>query len=147
MREINFWLFIGMGFTIIFWWAVISLLFKYLRYRNRLKLREMVHKERMAAIEKGISPPELPEESLEHLSEERMWESYSFGNHRINKLALALGLVLLFGGIGFIISMSVFHDISFGLLGVIPIMIGIGLLIYYHLTKEHNQKARKEQQD
>jgi hypothetical protein len=145
MRDINIWIIVVL--TIIFWWAVISLLFKYLRYSNRLKLRELFHKERIAAIEKGISLPELPEDTLEHLSEEKMWESYSFGNHRINRLALALGLVLLFGGIGFIISMSIFHDLSFGLLGVIPIMIGIGLLIYYHLTKESNQKDKKAQQD
>jgi hypothetical protein len=139
MRDINIWIIAVL--TIIFWWAVISLLFKYLRYRNRLKLREMAHKERIAAIEKGISLPELPDDALEHLSEERMWESYNSGNHRINKLALALGLVLLFGGIGFIISMSIFHNLSYGLLGVIPVMIGIGLLIYYRITKEPNQKS------
>jgi hypothetical protein len=139
MRDISLWILVG--WLIIFWWGVVSLLFKYLRYRNRLKLRELFHKERIAAIEKGISLAELPEDALEHLSEERMWESYNSGNHRINKLALALGLVLLFGGIGFIISMSIFRNLSFGLLGVIPVMIGIGLLIYYRLTKEPSQKS------
>ena len=139
MDEAGFLIFIVL--TLIFWWGLVSLLVKYFRYKNRLKLRELVHKERMVAMEKGIPPPELPEESLEHLSEERMWESYNSGNHRINKLALALGLVLLFGGMGFIISMSIFHNLSYGLLGVIPVMIGIGLLIYYHMTKEPSQKS------
>jgi hypothetical protein len=139
MRDISLWILVG--WLIIFWWGVVSLLFKYLRYRNRLKLRELFHKERIAAIEKGISLPESPEESLQLVSDEKIWESNSFGNHRINKLALALGLVLLFGGIGFIISMSIFRNLSFGLLGVIPVMIGIGLLIYYRLTKEPSQKS------
>jgi hypothetical protein len=58
--------------------------------------------------------------------------------------------VLLFGGIGVSLTFAALPDNfkieTFGLrggeaFGIIPVMIGIGLLIYYYLTKESNQKS------
>jgi hypothetical protein len=154
MGDMGLWILVV--WLIIFWWGVVSLLVKYLRHRNRLKLREIVHKERMTAIEKGVPLPELPEVTLEHLQDEEIWRGSIIGNQQMRKLALALGLVLLFGGIGVSLTFAALPDNfkieTFGLrggeaFGIIPVMIGIGLLIYYRLTKEPNQKAKKEQQD
>jgi hypothetical protein len=148
MKDISMWILVG--WLIIFWWGVVSLTVKYLRHRNRLKLREIVHKERMAAIEKEIPLPELPEVTLEHLQDEKIWAGSIIGNHQMRKLALAIGLVLLFGGIGVSLTFAALPDNfkieTFGLrggeaFGIIPVMIGIGLLIYYRLTKEPNQKS------
>lgn len=143
-----------LAFAWVFGWAGISILMKYLQHRNRLKLREMIHKERMIAIEKGIPLSKLPEEDPTLLKDEKLWAAQIFGkmtgNHYGRKLALALGLVILFGAIGWIITLSLFRENTLfeigllgrgsALLGIIPLMIGIGLILYYRLARESKSK-------
>jgi len=66
----------------IFGWAFFGLLARRMRDKAKLARLEMAHKERMAAMEKGIPLPELPD--LEH----------HFGRGRDPRQSLLLGGIL-----------------------------------------------------
>jgi hypothetical protein len=126
----------------LFGWAGLVILAKHLRNRNRLRTREMIHKERMLAMEKGVPLGELPD----HLSQAENGEGESYLPNIYGdwdrKIALGLGLVVLFGGIGtaigfLLIPASLDPEKLRGLasMGLIPTLIGVGLLLYYRLSR------------
>lgn len=124
----------------IFGWAGLVILAGYLKKRSRLKLREMIHKERMLAMEKGVPLSELPD----HLAVEAADDDVGLGpaGDWGRKAALALGLVFLFGGIGLAAGFWLMpagketEEIrSAASLGLIPFMLGVGLLLYYRLSR------------
>ena len=102
------------------------------RYRIRL---EMIQKERLVAMEKGIPMPELPEyddgrrPSFEALAE-RM---------RVHpRWPLGAGALLIVGGIGVTIALRLSHDpmhYEVWSMGLIPIFVGFGLFLHYRLTR------------
>lgn len=111
----------------------------HLRQLRTLKLMEMRHRERLAAIEKGLAVPEPPREP------ESMIVIGGVGNGgtgSYERAALASGLVLTLGGAGFLVALSVMAQIqnlsklaAIAVLGLIPMLVGAGLLLYVVLCR------------
>ena len=95
----------------------------YLNYRKRREMFALVHQERMAAIEKGIELPPLPEEFFR--------EDHGPRRPRSAHSTLLLGLILLFLGLAvwsamFFTGQGAVSTWSFVLIGL-----GAAFLIYY----------------
>lgn len=109
----------------------------HLRQQKALRIREMQHRERLAAIEKGLAVPEPPSEP-EHM----IVIGGTGGDGGLSdRAALVAGLVLLLGGAGFfgafsLLSGSRLEEIAaFAPLGLIPMLVGVGLLLYFFLSR------------
>jgi hypothetical protein len=103
-------------------------------YRKRLRLMELYHTERMAAIERGMELPPLPLELID-------------GRTRRRRSSLLPGLVWLFIGLAVVLSSLIggeFDD-DFPLFGgFIPLGIGLAYLIYYGIEGRHTEKLQLE---
>ncbi len=127
---------------LIFGWASVVILAKHVRERGRLKVRNMIHEERMRAMEKGVSLGEFPD----HLSAENwgddVWVPHKRDGDWDRKIALGLGLVMMLGGAGTAILLFFPSDrIVSGDLreiapaGLIFMLMGAGLLLYHYLSR------------
>ena len=108
---------------------------QYLKLRKRHLEREMLHRERLLAMEKGIPLPEFPT-----LAEEPSGSllDYLSGSIAIPKLALGCGLILIFGGAGIVAAFIIAPDSELHKVwsvGLIPGFIGVGLILYYLLIR------------
>lgn len=96
----------------------IPIVFMVLNYRKRVRLVELHHTERMAAIERGMEIPPLPVELIDGMGQRR------------RRSSLLPGLVWMFVGLAVLISVrSLAEDEA--LLGLIPTGVGLAYLIYY----------------
>jgi hypothetical protein len=97
----------------------IPIVFAIVDYRRRRDIVEAHHKERMAAIERGMELPPLPESFFR-----------SFNNARKPSHLLG-GLIWLFVGLGLFVALREVagHDVAY--FALIPIGVGLALLIYY----------------
>jgi hypothetical protein len=123
MRDDFFWALFGGGF-IVFWALIISWT-QHLRAMRRLRVRELVHKERVLSLEKGLP---LPEEGVTGGPLPVLLQS----------LSLALGLLLFFVGIGLSLAFYLTPDADSSnrwAMGLIPAMAGIGLLLYSWISR------------
>jgi hypothetical protein len=111
----------------------IAMLAILLDYRKRRDLLNCYHRERMAAIEKGIDCPPWPDRLL---SEEDA--SPSPRRH------LLTGLVWLFIGLGAMVAVYAVVDLSRALFGLIPVGIGAAHLIYYAVEGRKEADAADE---
>jgi hypothetical protein len=113
-----------------------------LRNRQRLRLHEMAHLERMLAIEKGIPVSEVPAGSDFDAWLDEAWTDRLLDDGRDRRVALALGLVMLFAGAGALLLAWRLPGSSIDAetlklaasLGLVPLMASFGLLLYYRLT-------------
>ena len=120
----------------------LGLLRRDLRSRQRLRLHEMAHQERMLAMEKGLPISEVPDGSDFNAWLDELWTDRLFDGGRDRRVALALGLVLLFAGSGALLLAWRLPNSSADAaalklaawLGLIPLMASFGLLLYYRLT-------------
>lgn len=84
------------------------------RHRQLLQRTELRHKERMAALEKGIDlPPDPPEMDIRR------------------PRFLLKGLVWSFTGAGVYIALDALAGADEAKLGVIPVAVGLAYLVYY----------------
>jgi hypothetical protein len=84
------------------------------RHRQLLQRTDLRHKERMAAIEKGIDlPPDPPEMDIRR------------------PRFLLKGLVWSFTGAGVFIALDALAGADEAKLGVIPVAVGLAYLVYY----------------
>jgi len=97
----------------------IPIVFMALNYRKRVRLVELHHAERMAAIERGMEIPPLPMELIDGM-----------GGKRRRRSSLLPGLVWLFVGLAVLISVRSLAE-NEALLGLIPTGVGLAYLIYY----------------
>jgi hypothetical protein len=88
-------------------------------YRRKRDIVEANHKERMAAIERGMELPALPESFYQSIKPARR-SSY-----------LLPGLVWLFVGMGIFIALGAIAGAEVRMLGLIPAGVGLALLIYH----------------
>ena len=121
-----------------------TILRRHLREAKLLRLREISHKERMMAMERDLPVPKADANRLDSLLGEG--EGADTGPDRINSTsvhwirlaALALGLTFLFGGVGLVPGLY-FQSDPFARgtwpLGLVPIFIGTGLLIFVRLSR------------
>jgi len=91
-----------------------------LSYLKRKHIFTLYHQERMAALEKGVDLPPLPDALLT--------EDAKVRNPR---RLLLRGLVWLFVGLGIIIAGFCSSGLKHSLFGLIPAGIGLAHLIYY----------------
>lgn len=106
----------------------IGMLSLFLDYRKKREMFAMHHKERMAAIDKGMEVPPLPAEFFQDSRRVRTLGDY-----------LRRGLILLLVGIAITIALydTVRHNYLWGLL---PTAVGIANLLYYYFE---SRKARR----
>ena len=97
----------------------IPIVFTIVDYRRKKDIVEANHKERMAAIERGMELPALPESFYQSMKPARR-SSY-----------LLPGLVWLFVGIGLIVSLGAVAGEDVRMFGLIPAGGGLALLIYH----------------
>jgi hypothetical protein len=128
---------------IIFGIIAAILMRKHYHEAKLVRLREIVHVERMKAMEQGIELPHSDADQLQQLigsgradqepdgiSQSRMlWIRFS---------SLGLGLACIFGGIGASLGLVLQRDLDVAgtwAVGFIPLLLGIGLLFFYRLSK------------
>ena len=142
MNEEYFWAVFGLVW--IFGWVVVWYLRRRAAERRSLALRELVHRERMAALERGVPLPEIP-------AEEEMtpaWLTPEAERMRalwLSRLALIAGCVSLFGGLGVCAGFYWAPDRGFyGMwtLGLMPALTGVGFLLYV-LLASFGDRARE----
>jgi len=123
---------------VVFGFVGFGILQKFLRSQSVGRRREMIHKERMAAMEKG-----LPIDSLGLDQELSMKNEVSGQNQEkvlvwVRLVALCLGLFFLLVGIGMCIAFHFAHmqDLNtIWTVGFIPVLGGIGLLLFVVLSR------------
>ncbi len=94
-------------------------------HRQRMQRAELRHRERLAAIEKGIEIPPDPVE-VEPVREKQ-------------PRTLLVGLVLVFMGIALTLALAQSGtDVPY-LYGAIPAAIGLGYLLYYFIEGRHRE--------
>lgn len=129
MTEDTFWPLFGAALMIS--WGLIIVLSQYLRSRAHLRLREMLHREMILAMEKDVPLPEVT--SLAELggTGDSVWP-------RIKRLlpasSLGAGLVLVGLGVGGALAFYFAGDRGLNqiwTLGLIPLFTGIGFLLYH----------------
>ncbi len=117
----------ALGVIWVFGFVAVMLIVWNMRNKRRMEKLQMIHQERMAAMEKGVPLPEFPE------IEDVPVQMKSTLNPR---WPLGLGAVFIMAGIGTSIAMRLgqgFEEIwSFGFIGV---FLGFGLILYYFLTR------------
>lgn len=132
-----------------------AILRRHLREAKLLGLREISHKERMAAMEREIpvSNPNADRiDSLLGAREEARTDSGRMSRtsvHWVRLVALALGLTFLLGGAGAVPGLYYLADPeASGMwpLGLVAISIGTGLLIFVRLSRGLAEKMNREQE-
>ena len=104
--------------TAIFMSLLIPIVFAVVDYKRRRDIVEANHKERLAAIERGMELPALPESF--YLAAKPRRAGY-----------LLPGLIWLFVGIGLFLALGAVAGEDVRLFGLIPIGVGAAFLIYY----------------
>ena len=101
----------------------IGMLSLFLDYRKKQNMFALHHKERLAAIEKGMEVPPLPPEFFQDGRRNRVRSPSDY---------LRRGLVLLFVGIA--ISVALYNTQRQAYLwGLVPAAVGIAQLLFYYL--------------
>jgi hypothetical protein len=124
------------GILMLSAWAGLAIWSRHLRDAKRVAMREMVHRERLAALEKDQPLPEVPAEaasSVEQGGDAGAW---------VSRVSLLAGLALTFAGIGLLVSFTLTPNRpeTAGLgdlasMGFLPIFTGVGLLLFYFLDR------------
>jgi hypothetical protein len=111
----------------------VAMLAIYLSYRKRRDMFALYHQERMAAIEKGVEVPPLPDALL--TDDGKPLRPYHPRRH------LFRGLAWLFVGIGLGVALwaTVGHD--WALFSLVLIGIGLAHLIYYFVEGKKEAEA------
>jgi hypothetical protein len=115
----------------VFGWAAVWLVRKRAHDAQNLRLREMLHRERLTAIEAGVPLPEIPD--LEEPSPWIVPETVRLWSVWMRRLSLFLGLVCAMTGAGICAAFYWAPDRGFHemwTIGLIPIMAGFGFLIF-----------------
>ena len=124
---------------------------KYARERKQIQLSKMIHNERMKAMEKGLPLSEIGHDELSkkllqmHANADTFNGISGRGIVWLRVYALCLGLLLFLGGIGVMSSLHFVHFQDaplFWPLGLIPALMGLGLLLFCHLTKKHEDQMK-----
>ncbi len=119
----------------IFGWVLVALFIWYVRGVRRQRRLELIHAERMLAIEKGVPLPELPL----YEPPERRWLLALPSDQQINpRWPLGVGAIFIMAGLGVSIALYLSKDEYHNQiwpLGLIGIFVGIGLMLHYALTR------------
>ena len=97
----------------------IPIVFAVIDYRRRRDIVEAHHKERMAAIERGMELPPLPE---------TFFRSFNYDRKPRHLLT---GMIWTFVGLGLLVALHEVAGRDVAWFALIPIGVGLALLIYY----------------
>lgn len=130
MQESYFWSIFGAAW--VFGWVLVALWSSREESKRREKRLQMLHEERMKAMEKGIPLPEFPE--LDEGGGRLDGLSLSSANPRNSLGAAAIVTMLGFGlsTVFLLLGRGLRELWPFGLLGL---FLGIGLVLNYYLTR------------
>lgn len=120
------------GLAWVFGAASIFLFIKVLNTRRYQIKLDFIHRERLAAMEKGIPLPELPEYDKPAMT--------LMNFVRLNpRWPLGAGATLMLGGIGLGLALRLsgdgYHQQVWSFC-FIPIFLGVGLFLHYRLTRQ-----------
>jgi hypothetical protein len=129
---------------VIFGCVGYGMLKRYLLDQSLVKQREMVHKERITAMEKG-----LPIENLQSVVESPTITSPSQEKVLVwvRLVSLFFGLFLILAGAGTCIAfyISELSDLRDAWsVGLIPVLAGVGLLLFFVLSKNFKENLKSE---
>lgn len=131
------WALFGVGFFFLF--ILIGILAESVRQKSKIAKQELLQKERMFAMEKGLPLPEWDKSMLGDDGDSvSNAESHQRKKEWFRYVSLCVGLVLSFAGAGMVVAFhfapdKAFHEIV--TIGGIPFMAGLGLLLFYYLTR------------
>lgn len=119
--------------------ALVAAFFLVLRHQNlqRYRIRlEVIQRERLVAMEKGLPMPELPDYDQ---ADARSFADALALVDRVNpRWPLGAGAVLVLGGIGTTLALFLsgepYHNRVWSM-GLIPVFVGFGLFLHYRLTR------------
>jgi hypothetical protein len=119
----------------IFGWAAFVLAIIYMTHRKRQKTLDLIHKERLAAIEKGIPISEWPDYDINGKGSGR---SSLFAPEESNpRGALGAGAILIMIGVGISAAFYLWRGMRIlWPVGLIIVFTGIGVVLSYFLTRE-----------
>lgn len=128
------------GALFIFVLIGFAILGDHLRQKRKMASQEMMQRERLAAMEKGIPIPDwVPDVQDESDSITSNPEAYQRKRQSFRFMTLCVSLVLVFTGLGMSLAFELSRDPGFNemaSLGVIPLMTGLGLLLFHWLTRD-----------
>jgi hypothetical protein len=107
----------------------IPIIYQILDYRRRRDIVEAHHKERMAAIDRGMELPPLPE------------AFYSPLDRNKRPRHLLTGMIWLFIGIALFLALGAVAGEEVRFFGLIPAGVGLAFLIYYFIEGKHEAAA------
>jgi len=110
---------------------------KYVHTRKRQEERQMIHRERILAMEKGIPLPEFPIPE-DDSAKSTLVEISNASRSLLPKLTLGCGLIVFFLGTGLLVALIMYPDSQtrkMWTMSFIPIFVGVGFLIYHVLLR------------
>jgi hypothetical protein len=119
----------------VFGWAAFVLIILYMKHRKRRQTIELIHKERMAAMEKGIPMPEWPDYDVN--GKAAVCEDIRGDRKENPKGALGAGAILMMVGAGMCLAFYLWPAVrQIWPIGLIVVFTGVGVMLSYLLTKE-----------
>jgi Domain of unknown function (DUF6249) len=115
----------------------VAMLAIYLSYRKRKEIFTLYHQERMAAIEKGVELPPLPDALL--TEDGRPLRPYNPRRH------LLKGLAWVFVGIGLGLGLWATVGFDWALFSLVLIGIGLAHLIYYFVEGKKEAQVLEQE--
>lgn len=106
-----------------------------LDYRKRRTLMELYHKERLAALERGMEIPPLDAGLLQNRREQEP-QRY-----------LLRGMIWLFVGLAILVALGDSAGEDVARLGLIPAAVGLAMLIYYFVVRRRSTNGRSSPAD
>ena len=137
----------ALGLFWVFGVAAVLLIAWHMRNKRRLEKLQIIHEERMKAMEKGIPLPEFPE--LEE-SESNIIIGNALASNIQSKpwnprWPLGVGVLLIMGGLGTTFAMRMSEDYGFQqelwAFPLIGVFVGVGMFLFYALTRTPTNKS------
>jgi len=116
--------------TGIFMGLLIPIVYAFLEYRRRRDIVDAHHKERLAAIERGMEIPPLPEAFFNPAPARR-------------PRYLLVGMIWLFVGLTLFAALRAVAGEAVMYFGLIPAAVGLAFLIYYVVEGRHEVAAAR----
>lgn len=131
------WAIFGAAFIFIF--ILLGILAEHQRQRRKLARQELLQKERFMAMEKGLPLPEWGAELLDdNGTAVSTAETQKRRREWFRLVTLAVGFFFAFAGLGMLVAFGLAPGDEWeGIttVGAIPLMAGVGLLLFYFLTR------------
>lgn len=119
-------------------WAILLLVNHHSRTQAVNRAREMLHRERLAAIERDLPPPELTGDEWEAATPMIDDSTSALLRRAIPRFFLAVGVLSVFIGLGAVAAFGLAPDEELQKIwsvGLLPLLFGVGCLLYFLLTR------------